>query len=118
MDQKIIDRIGKLLARADEARNDNEHERAIAMRQAHAMLAMHGLSLADVTEAAMTKENFGILGRTEVECMTRYRWESGVWGQVAKLNTCAIVGSGTKKIWLIGRQLRCEVVKSMSHWLV
>ena len=32
MDQKIIDRIGKLLARGDEARNDNEHERSIAMR--------------------------------------------------------------------------------------
>ena len=35
MNQKILDKISKLLARADEGRNDNPHEREIAMRHAN-----------------------------------------------------------------------------------
>ena len=56
MNQKIIDKIAKLLARADESRNDNPHEREIAMRQANSLLVKHGLSMTDVTDQAETKE--------------------------------------------------------------
>lgn len=44
---KILDRIRKLLAMANDERG-NDNERETALRQAHAMLTKHGLELADV----------------------------------------------------------------------
>lgn len=121
MDTRILEKIRAVLARADEARNDNPHEREIAIRQANAMLAQHGLTLAEVTDEAEVKENLGILGRTERQLETKFVWESGVWAQIAKLNGCYIVrspGHTKQRVWLIGRQLRCEVVKSVAQWVV
>jgi hypothetical protein len=62
--EAIIAKIQKLLARADEDRNDNEHERAIALRQAHSLLARHGLNADDVLERSV--DPLGPLGRLTV----------------------------------------------------
>jgi len=37
--ETAIEKIQKLLARADADRNDNDHEREIALRQANALMA-------------------------------------------------------------------------------
>lgn len=44
---KILDRIRKLLAMANDERG-NEHERETALRQAHSLLTRHGLDLMDL----------------------------------------------------------------------
>jgi len=118
MDNSIIDKIQKLLARGDADRNDNEHERTIAMRQAHSLLAKHGLSMADISEAEQT-EATGALGRQSVE-IGRYVWQSGVYGQIAKLHGCAIIREsrrGKQTVWLIGRHLHCEIAKNMAAYI-
>ncbi len=119
MDNAVVEKIQKLLARGDEARNDNPHEREIAMRHAHALLAKHGLQLADVTDAAEMREHMGRLGRQECQTATKFVWESGVWNEIARLNGCKVLRAlGSGKVWVVGRELRAEVVKSMSRYCV
>lgn len=119
MDQSVIDKIRKLLARGDEARNDNAPEREIAMRHAHALLAKHGLTLTDVGDED-SRGQLGRLGRQECGLSTKFVWEAGVWSQIAKLNGCKIVrkGGNARGVWVIGRELRGEVVKSMARYCV
>lgn len=121
MNQKIIDKIANLLARADENQNDCENERAIAMRQASSMLAKHGLTMSDITDQAERTDNMGALGRKEHTLSTRYVWESGVWSCVAKLNNCTVIrspGRGKQRIWIIGRALHCTVSKQIAMYAV
>lgn len=123
MDQKIIETIQKLLARADADRNDNEHERAIAMRRANSLLVKHGLSMSDVAGQLDRSEAFGKLGRQSQELTTRYVWEGGVFNAIARLNGCKVVRSpGSRgqrqKVWLIGRQLHCHTTKYMAEYAV
>lgn len=117
MHDLIIKKIQKLLARADEARNDNPHEREIAMRQAHALLAKHGLAMSDVEGEAQPEDK---LGRSFVTLSARATWVQGVWGAVARLNGCEVVRVGTAptKLAIIGRQLRVEVTTSMARFVV
>lgn len=119
MDSNIIKKISKLLARADAGRNDNEHEREIAMRQAHALLAKHGLSMADVSEDEQA-EALGAKGRTSMD-VGRYVWKALVINQACKLNGCHCVRSARKSgqtVWIIGRHLHCTVAKEMSNYLI
>lgn len=46
---KVLDRIRKLLAMANDERG-NEHERETALRQAHSLLSRHGLDLMDLDD--------------------------------------------------------------------
>lgn len=119
MDNAVVEKIQKFLARGDAARNDNPHEREIAMRHAHALLAKHGLELSDVTEASELRETMGRLGRQECGTETRWIWEACVWNEIARLNGCKVLRSpGQRKVWVVGRELRSEVVKSMSRYCV
>lgn len=49
-DESVIEKIRKLLALADGNRNQNEHEREVAMQFAMDLLAKHNLSMAHVSE--------------------------------------------------------------------
>jgi hypothetical protein len=80
--EAIIAKIQKLLARADEDRNDNEHERAIALRQAHSLLARHGLTADDVLERSV--DPLGPLGRLTV-AVDLTPWQRAVAVCVAEL---------------------------------
>jgi len=121
VDQKILDKIAAVLARADASRNDNPHERETAMRQANAMLIKHGLSMADVTDEGERKESMGAMGRKQSDMSTRYVWETGVWGYIARLNNCDVVrspGRGRGKVWVIGRYLNVTVTQQMAEYVV
>jgi hypothetical protein len=121
MNQKIIDKITKLLARADESRNDNPHERAIAMRQANSLLVKHGLSMTDISSQSELADNYGALGRKQHTLSSRYVWESGVWSAVARLNGCKVIRSprrGLIQIWIVGRQLNCTVTQQIAEYAV
>jgi hypothetical protein len=119
IDNRVIAKIQKLLARGDEDRNDNEHEREIAMRQAHALLAKHGLDMTDVTDAAVVREHLGPVVRGQCGLTTRYLWEASAWNVIAELHGCRIVRSvQDKAVWVIGRQVRCDVVKSTARYVI
>ena len=118
MDSAVIAKIQKLLARGDEARNDNEHEREIAMRHAHALLAKHGLEMADVTGAEEMRDHLGPLVKGECGLETKWIWEAGVWQAIAELNGCKIVRSGKKSVYIVGRRVRADVIKSMARFVV
>lgn len=122
MDQKLINKIQNILARADADRNDNPHEREIAMRQANALLVKHGLSMTDITDQTERKDTLGALGRTQETLGSRYVWEAGVWSAVAKLNACQVIRTprrtGRIQISLIGRQLNCTVTKQIAAYVV
>lgn len=118
MNNSIIEKLQKLLARGDANRNDNEHERAIAMRHAHALLTKHGLSIADISEAEQNQAT-GALGRTSVE-LGRNVWQSGVCSSIAKLHGCTTIRTpryGKQAVWIIGRHLHCEIAKSMAAYV-
>ena len=122
MNDKVIDKVRKLLARADESRNDNEHERAIAMRQAHALLAKHGLALADVETRDEAAAELGALGKSTVTTKTRAVWERGVYSAIARLHGCYVVQRAWKgeqpRVYIIGRRLRVGVVRELSAYVV
>jgi hypothetical protein len=117
MNDAIIKKIQKLLARGSTDHNDNEHEREIAMRQAHALLAKHGLAMADVTDPAVIRDHLGPLGRSFYSLGTRYLWEPTVWNSIARLNGCRVV-RGDRKVAVIGRQARVQVVASMAAYVI
>ena len=119
MNDAIIKKIQKILARGDADRNDNENEREIAMRQAHAMLAKHGLAMADVTDAAVIRDHMGPLGRSFFGLKQRYLWETSVWNAIALLNGCKLVRERQdRRVAVIGRQARVQVVASMATYVI
>lgn len=119
----LLDKIRKILARADEARNDNEHEREIAMRQANALLVRHGLSMADVGDVDIDGAravDFGRLGKVEIEVGAGV-WYAGIYHQMALLSGCQVIRSatrGSRKVYILGRELRAATVREMSRYLI
>lgn len=57
--EKIIDRIRKLLATADEASGATEHERDVAMQKAQSLLLKHALELGDIGEVEKEQGKIG-----------------------------------------------------------
>jgi len=113
MDDKILNKIRNILARADKDQNDNEHEREIAMRQASSLLAKHGLSIGDVKQKT---EDLGKVGRSKVDVL-RFVWIAGIYDQIAKLNNCKVI-RGDRELWVIGHRLYVEATKTMAEFLV
>lgn len=118
---RILDKIRKLLARADADRNDNEHEREIAMRQAQALLTKHGLDMAEVGETDPSVYE-GALGKIEVEVQVAY-WVSSVYHVIAELNGCTTIkqcwrGRGSSRITIFGRATRVTTARAMGDYVV
>ena len=121
IDQKLLNKFKALLARADESRNDNAHERDIAMRQAVALLARHNLSMSDVTSRVEQDETMGGLGRVSHTLSSRYVWEAGVWRSIGELYGCLLVrqpNRGRVQVVLVGRQLHCTLTAQMAGYVV
>lgn len=112
---KIVAKIRKILAYADEDRNDNENERATALRQAHALLAKHGLEMADVQVG--DDNPFGALGRVKIDI-------SGVWKRqtvnaIGRLYGCYVFRTeGTSTISIVGRQAKVVVARAMATYVI
>jgi hypothetical protein len=83
MMERIVDRIKKLLALADN--NPSEAEAAIALERASALMAEHNLTMAQV------EAHGGGEQRIEASHDGAYRsqtWARSIWGSVARLNFC------------------------------
>lgn len=112
--QNIIRKIRALLARADENRNDNEHEREIAMRQAEKLMAMHAIDASDIDTSDIERPG------TEQVKTGASLWRASIVGAIAKLYGCASYRTsgrnGTTKV--IGRQADRMVVLSIAAWIM
>jgi hypothetical protein len=117
MNDKIYSKLQKLLARADEDRNDNEHERAVAMRQAEKLMAQHNLSMGDLKEAEYTAE-MGDLSETVFD-LDKAVWTRTLASGVAKLYSCKVLQSTrARELRVIGRYTNVCVMMEMYHYLV
>jgi hypothetical protein len=61
----LLTKIRKLLALADTSANDNETERATALRQAESLMVKHSITMADLGEQEQL-DQIGELGLTKV----------------------------------------------------
>jgi hypothetical protein len=112
-EEKIIDKIQKLLALA--GNNPNPHEAEQALKSAHKMLLKHNLSIEDVD---ITDERLVI--------RLTATWYGAPWvrslaGAVGKLYFCRVFTQdaprGQKVYNFIGTQSNTEVAKDIAHWL-
>lgn len=98
VEDKVLERIRKLLRLANDARG-NEHEAALAARRAGELMEEHGLSTATIEASGGVGE-----GRTQEESDSfergRAPWMSELMRQVAEANFCLcevdVIGSGRK----------------------
>lgn len=119
MNEHVIVKIKKLLARADADQNDNENERAIAMRQAHALLAKHGLEMADV-EGSDAGDSFGPLGQITFD-MDAGLWRAQAYYVASELNGCYMLTwrtRGNTHTIIAGRAMRATVARAMGAYIV
>lgn len=112
---KIIDRIRKLLALG--SNNPNEHEAEVAMRRAHRLLAEYNLSLADMTEAEKDAEN--PYTRDEQIFRERFRPYGRIIADgIGRLNFCKVFYVRTDRYdqySFVGRKSNVEVAKLVSE---
>ena len=112
----IIERIQALLRMAEHP-NSNEHEAAIALERAQAMLLENNLTRASVNtgpEAATTPDPVG-----KVEVGYKVSWESTLLNTIAKANLCRVIGSraGEHKAHLFGAKGNVLTVLAMFEWV-
>ena len=121
--ERILEKVRKLLAIADAGRNDCENERATAMRQAHALLAKHGLEMAQVGDIDAQTDFLGALVKGTFAMRTKGVWEAGIYNAIAKMNGCTCVRSPSRngepaKVYIFGRKVKAEVIRQMSIYVV
>ena len=116
---KILDRIRKLLAMANDERG-NDNERETALRQAHAMLTKHGLELADVE--AHEREKMDPRGCYDDEGWSM-GWTRSVRNHIAKLFMCSYYYgrkiNGTREVHhFVGRESNAMTAMYMSSYVI
>ena len=113
--ETAIRRIKAMLARGDSDRNDNEHEREVAIRQATKLMDKFQLSRSDVLGA----EDAGGMDVTKIATGSAL-WRCQVVGAIARLYGCSTTRSrgsqGTTQVY--GKEYARTVVESVSLWLM
>jgi hypothetical protein len=120
--QKIIDRVQKLLALA--GNNANENEALAALEKAHAILAEHNLTMAEVGAAGQAEPNPDEVRdslHTDTNMPERYnRW---IWNAVAQANSCFMFSARPNPkryqtiYTMVGRRINCVVATQMALYL-
>lgn len=113
-DDKILDRIKKLLALAE---SPNEAEAASAAEKANAMLAQYRITMADLPS---NEQPDAPIGTTQDESTSSSPWIRGLWGATAKLNFCAyLYSSGSHRTYhyIIGDEASSVATQSMATYL-
>lgn len=117
MNDKILDRVRKLLALANDAAA-SEGERENAIRMAHGMLLKHNLSMLDLDK------HLQVEGRIELPLETfGMNWARCLAGSVAKLFFCSVYVAakvnGTKMRYMfIGRESNVVTASLMTEYLI
>ena len=114
--ETAIEKIQKLLARADADRNDNDHEREIALRQANALMAKHELSSIDLTESEQRKE-LGDLTESDDRVGTAV-WNSSIYSSIAEMNNCQVIRSHNKTIHILGHSSKVAITRDLAAYCI
>jgi hypothetical protein len=111
--EKVLKKIRALLARANEAQNDNEFERQIALRQATNMMDQYSISMVDLD----TEED--VRGAGFVATKTA-RWKANIVNHLSNLYGCKAYRSvGTNgRTFVIGRQSHRTIVLELSEYVI
>ena len=114
MDMKIAEKIQKLLALTE---SSNEHEAALAAEKAHALLAEHNLSMAQVETATTNKQD--MIGHTTATSKLGARWVRSVWQATARLYFCEYMfSSGNHKTYhyVVGSEANTATTCQMAEF--
>ena len=115
--ERVIEKIRKLLAMADEDGGASDQERATAMRQATKLMDMYAVDL-DTIEVTDDSDPRG-KDKTEIG---RPVWKAVVFAAIGRLYGCVVyqenLGRGKKNIVVIGRTSARLAILSMGTWLI
>jgi len=110
----ILRKIRACLSRADAQRNDSEEERAIALRQANALMDKYGVQAVDLGET----DELGERGRAGIDT-GRSLWKSMVLQHIGKLYGCKVYRTPSEgKTYIIGREHFRNVVVDMAGYVM
>lgn len=108
--KKILKKIKALLARADESRNDNAHEREVAMRQAQKMMDEHGVSVMEAEHGDGSER-----GRTGT--MTTNPWKRWIATALGPLYGVTVYNEQNQMLVRVGSETNREIHKSMCEYV-
>ena len=124
-----IEKIKKLLAKADTSRNSSEEEAEVAMKMAMAMMNSADISMFDVrcsmfdVQASSMDDEFGELGHSLLnggEAKQYFNWKKILIQNLAYFFDCAVINcvEGRKsKLDLIGRESNRITCEMFYNWL-
>jgi len=110
--ERAVWKIKACLARADEERNANEHERATALRQANALMEQYSISIMELGDT----DDLGPMGDDKVSIGAK-PWKANVLNAVSRLYGCRVLyGRGIAYVY--GRQHYRHVVADMAMYVI
>jgi Protein of unknown function (DUF2786) len=113
----VLDKI-KALLRMAEHPNSNEHEAALALERAQALLFEHNLSRADVMAEHPNETPAGI-GKIDGSETDGYNWKVVLLNTLAKSTLCSMVASTHTKSWhIFGTYDNVQTTLEMYHWVI
>ena len=116
MNPKEIEATVRQLFKMAEHPGTTEHEAALALEKAQAILFKYNLDMASVTTEA-TPEITGI-GKVELVEHKGFTWKRSVLNTIARANLCSVVGQpGYNKAHLFGKRANVQVVLQMYYWI-
>jgi hypothetical protein len=120
IDDKVLDRIKKLLALAEA--NPNEHEASIAMERAQRLLAKYNLSIADLPKDQLDKSDPYVRMDERYGAMKGPVAGRSIAAAIAKLYFCKMfyvnIPNRGDIISFVGRTTNAEVAKMVSRTVI
>jgi len=117
MESTVTEKIRKLLAMAEHP-NSNEHEAAIAMRKAQALLLENNLTRGDVITGTGDKPQAPGIGKIDITESVGYTWKCYLLHTLAINSMCSTVGSpATNTSHVFGTYDNVKSVIEMYNWL-
>ncbi len=118
---RLIDRIAKLLALANN--NNSVEEAALAASRAQALMLEHEIDQATVELSDEPPELEDVVMDSIKLGKTRVSWKADLWYGIAEGNGCqGVTGPGGRgrlaKLYAFGRQSNVETCRYMYQWLV
>jgi hypothetical protein len=110
--EAAVRKIKACLARADEERNANEHERATALRQANALMEKYSIEIIDLGDT----EDLGPIDE-ENHSVGAKPWKAHIYNNLAPLYGVKVL-YGRGLVTLVGRQHYRNVVSDMAQYVM
>ncbi len=119
-EEKVLEKIRKLLERANDERGSTENERELAMRMATSLMAKYQLDMSDIPQAQRERDD--PLGRFDGEGWY-LPWCQMIRNAVAKLFDCRYINMGKinatrGKYTYVGRASNATTAMLMADWIV